>query len=239
MNSIDIPSNNIEGTSIPPLSREKMEMLLPDYAFGCLADDECFLFEQSLPLYPELQTELEEIQTTFSRIDVSSLNRSYAQRLKNLSVHVQERLVAEKRTVAQRWKFFRVAIPALIASMLTFIVVLPPGSFERWVLGVSRASALDSLIRPDEVSFIWDDESLREGISEADIAFADQTVIEPLLEVSEKESLLIARMIDKETLLAYSSGDDEILDNEMALLDELDDDDIDETLVQALISEMS
>lgn len=239
MNSVDIPSNNIEGTSKPPLSCEKMEMLLPDYAFGHLVGDEYFLFEQSLPFYPELQAELEEIQATFSRIDVPSINRGYAQRLKNLSVHVQERLVAEKRAAAQRWKFFRVAVPVFVASMLTFIVILPPGSFERWVLGVSSASVLDSLIRPDEVAFIWDDESLREGISEADIAFADQTVIEPLLEVSEKESLLIARMIDKETLLAYSSSDDEILDNEMALLDELDDDDIDETLVQALISEMS
>lgn len=240
MNSFDSTYNahNAGGEPVLPLSREEMEALLPDYAFGDLPELERGAFERSLAAYPDLTDEIRELQDAFAPVDKNAINKAYSQRLKNLSVHVQTRLDKEFAKAVRRRRFFRFLAPVLAAACLVGLVALPQGVFNV-ILSDSAAPSTMELIRPDEAQLILDDESLADGVSELDIAFVDRTVVDsPSPDIAAKEALLAAKLIDKETLQALSAASDNGISDELSLLQDIDDDDVDESDVQTLLTEM-
>ncbi len=241
MNSSDNPqTSSVPNVGNEVLSRQQMEELLADYAFDQLSALEKAQFEHSLSTYPDLMTDVEELRSAFAIVDTETeaTERNHAQRLKNLSVHVQNRLMAERVATARRWKFFRFLMPALAAASAVMVMLLPEGATD-YLMHRSSASPFADMIRPHEASLIFDDESLNDGISDADIALADHTVDDAINGVlAEKESLLAARLIDHDTLKALSSADGDDTDNDLALLQDIDDDDVDDSDVQAIFTQM-
>ncbi|MCS6809486.1 MAG: hypothetical protein RML40_11820 [Bacteroidota bacterium] len=111
----------------PPLTRAEAEALIPDYVFGTLeSEHQRELLEASLPFYPDLADDVHLIQESFRSVEseLEVLDRAQAQRLKNLSVHVQERLQrnAERRTY---WfRLGRVAVPVLVAGVIAVVMIV-------------------------------------------------------------------------------------------------------------------
>ena len=115
-------------TSGAPLSREAMESLLPEYAFGnaSLADQQAF--EASLPLYPDLAEEVEQVRAVFAKVDELELPRQISQKTRNLSVHVLERRREQRQRFWHPGRIRRLMPLALASTVacICLVVLFPP-----------------------------------------------------------------------------------------------------------------
>jgi hypothetical protein len=101
------------------LNKKEMEELLPDYLFGRLPSDEAEQFEESLPLYPDIQKELADARAVFDRVDKIDFSSVIENRAKNISYKVNEKLGKDKYGV----KIFGFS-PRLIAPVLGLVAVI-------------------------------------------------------------------------------------------------------------------
>ncbi|MBK9246774.1 MAG: hypothetical protein IPM69_01340 [Ignavibacteria bacterium] len=110
------------------LSKNEIQDLLPDYAFGKLAETEKVHFENSIPHYPELQSELLEIRNAFLKIENLQYDSSIDQRTRNLSLHVNERLNKKREIQFRVVRLTRYVIPIIGLAVLALFYIQPDES---------------------------------------------------------------------------------------------------------------
>lgn len=123
-----IHRSNAMDRQVQPLSRDRMEELLADYAFNALPEDDAQQFERSLPYYPDIREEVEKVRAAFAQFDREEFLERRTRRARSLSVHVQERL-AQKRSLWSGNRALRHLWPALVLTVLLVAVFTPGGLF--------------------------------------------------------------------------------------------------------------
>lgn len=108
------------------LSREQMEEMMADYALNGLASAEAERFEEALPLYPDIRSDVEKVRAAFAQFAKEDYIESNTRRARTLSVHVQERL-ATRRPAGNLRRLW----PALVIGMLLLFMFVPGGFFLR------------------------------------------------------------------------------------------------------------
>lgn len=240
------PTNNDNSNAATPLlTYAEVENLLPDYAFGDLAPDEAARVEVVLPAYPDLQEELILIRESFASIEneVEAMQRADAQRLRNLTVHVQDRIRAQAVRKARRWQIFRFVMPALAAVALVAIVILPNSLSEfvrNRVGGANEANSESALVlHPEEIKALEDSQPFETGLLDAGVNINDKALADALdKQMSAQENKMASRVLHKETMAALArnkSAFHNFFDNS-AEMQEVTDDDV--ASVAAALTEM-
>lgn len=232
-----------------PLAYDEVEMLLPDYVFGALSADDRRAVEQALSLYPDLAAECAEMQAALASTELQELREgrsdAMAKRLRNLSYHVQERAASNHVRHRKRVMLLRWITPVLAACCALGVVVLPEGSFAvlTTLISSDSESAVERLfLRPSEEQIVREDNARNDGIVETDVSFTDNAALNDTNnDAQEKEALVAARMLSKETLSELSSQVSPFSDTFAGSGDlflSLDDSDVDDEDVNALMKEI-
>lgn len=114
--------------STSPLSRDRMEDMLADYAFNSLSEAEARHFEESLPLYPDIREEVEQVRAVFAQFDKDDFMERKTRPARTLSVHVQERIAGSRRSLFPSGRTMRHIWPAL-GLVVVLVVLFTPGGF--------------------------------------------------------------------------------------------------------------
>jgi hypothetical protein len=249
-----------ESSAYLPLTRSEMEERLPAYILNELASDDREEFEASLEAHPDIATELAEMQEALALLEAETAlqelkqkrDRAITQRVKNLSIHVQERIAQERKREKVRTIFWRWAIPVAAAgSALAVLMITEPTTTPDDSASLAQATQAETvtetisaeLLRPEEAQLLQSDTTTSDGITETDVSFKDNTAAMPgSREIDQKETLAAARMLKRETMRALSlatlSPFTDAFAGETALLQTLDDDDVDNEDVVALLKDI-
>jgi hypothetical protein len=227
-------NNDNSNAATPLLTRSDVENLLPDYAFGELATDEAARVEAALRAYPDLQEELTLIRESFDSIEteIEAMQRADAQRLRNLTVHVQDRIRAQAVRKARRWQIFRFVAPALATVALVAIVVLPNSlsEFVRNRMSATNTANSESalVLHPEEIKALEESQPFATGLLDADVHINDKALADALdKQLSAQENKMASRVLHKETMAALSrnkSAFRDFFDNSAEMQDVTDDD---------------
>lgn len=114
--------------STTPLSHDRMEEMLADYAFNHLPEAEARHFEESLPLYPDIRAEVEQVRAVFAQFDKDDFMERKTRPARTLSVHVQERLARPRRFSLLSGRTMRHIWPA-VGLVILLVVLFSPGGF--------------------------------------------------------------------------------------------------------------
>lgn len=245
MDTHQTTNNDPSNAATPLLSYAEVENLLPDFAFGDLGADEASRVEAALNAYPDLREELVLIRESFASIEteIEAMQRIDAQRLRNLSVHVQDRLRAQALRKARRWQIFRFVMPALATAALVAIIVVP-NSFSEFVrnrvYGTSAANSENALVlHPEEIKALEDSQPFETGLLDAGVNIDDKALADALdKQMSAQENKMASRVLHKETMNALArnkSAFHNFLDNS-AEMQEITDADV--ASVAAALTEM-
>jgi hypothetical protein len=104
------------------ISHKEMQELLPDYIFGRLDIEDQIVFENSLPAYPDIRQEVEDGRTVFGKLELMDIDRLLAQRTRNLSVKVNQRLSKKPRHFERFSWSLRYAVPSFGLIILVLII---------------------------------------------------------------------------------------------------------------------
>ncbi len=225
----------------PILAREEVEALLPDYAFSEIEPNDKVRFEASLSAYPDLAEELRLIQDSFKAVEpeMEALDRAQMQRLKNLTVHIQDRLQHEAEKRAHRFRLMKFFVPALAMCVLLAVISIPQAFNTNWTVLSGHADRTESaILTPDDIQRL-EELSVDENTANTSGALANNTgIITTDADGNDKEAAMVARkMLTRETLRAIAANRSAFqgyFDNDM--LDNISDDDADG--VAAAMTEM-
>jgi len=78
------------------LTRKEMEEMLPDYIFRRLSKEDCEAFEGSLPNFPDLAVEIEEVRKIFSKLENMDIDGYLERKTRNIPVKVANRFTKRK-----------------------------------------------------------------------------------------------------------------------------------------------
>lgn len=109
-------------------TRDKIEMLIPEYLSGDLSAEEIAFLEKNIIDFPDLAKELEEMRAVWRNMGKADLESGYLKASRNISYKVMERLEARPaRPFGRRFAF---ALPALAAIAIAYFLILPgnPGA---------------------------------------------------------------------------------------------------------------
>lgn len=111
------------------LTREQMQDLFCDYAFDKLSDKDKQAFELTLPDYPDMQKEILDVQTSFSKIDSLKLDKKITQYTRNLSIKVNSQLWNHgtgnrERGIGAFEQFKKLLIPAGVSAVVIVIALI-------------------------------------------------------------------------------------------------------------------
>lgn len=236
MNTEFVPSS--QGSSA--LARAEVEALLPDYAFGTLesAEDKA-RFEAALPLYPDLAEELRLIQDSFESVstEFEAIDRAQSQRLKNLSVHIQDRLQRDAERRAHWFRMMKFFVPALAMCVILAVISIPQAFQYDWMMFSSNRSE-SAILTPADIERLENLEIDANALSNG--AFTDNLVAAPHTGDDDKTAAMVARkMLDKETLRAIAANRSAFQDyfDNSAVLDNISDEDA--AGIAAAMSEMT
>jgi anti-sigma-K factor RskA len=248
-----------ESSAYLPLTRSEMEAHLPGYVMNELAADDREEFEASLKAYPDIAAELAEMQEAFALLAAEPAlqelkhkrDRAITQRVRNLSVHVQERMAQDRKRERRRAMFWRWAIPVAAAGSAVAVLMLADPITSEFSASLTQATQAETtaetmsaeLLRPEEARLLQSDTTTSDGITEADVSFKDNTAAMPgSQEIDQKETLAASRMLKRETMrelsLATLSPFTDAFAGETALLQTLDDGDVDDEDVVALLKDI-
>lgn len=94
------------------LSLKEMQDLFCDYIFEKLSDSEKKAFEDSLPSYPEMIREVEEVKVSFERIELGKIDKIISNYTRNISVKVNEKIYRNNKFDYSLNKLSKFLIPA-------------------------------------------------------------------------------------------------------------------------------
>ncbi len=140
------------------LTKNQLEELLPDYAFGNLSEIQMRQFEESIIHYPELKKELAEIKDAFIPVKNFNFDTTFEQHTRNLSIRVNERLASQRNSIFATQSFARYILPALglVACAVLYLQFnlepdsSPQRSFEN--------TAQLEIVRPNDAQIFIDDD---------------------------------------------------------------------------------
>lgn len=102
------------------LTYEEMQDLLVDYVFNRISKEDKELFDISLHNYKDIQKEVADVRTVFSRLDKMDIDKKVSQHTRNLSVKVNQRMASNNKS-----KRFRMINKYLIPTFgLAVIIIL-------------------------------------------------------------------------------------------------------------------
>ncbi|MCX7736971.1 MAG: hypothetical protein N2319_09685 [Candidatus Kapabacteria bacterium] len=101
------------------LTYYEVQVLLPDYAFNRLSEEEKISFEDSITSYPDLQQELEDVKKVFRRVEQTDFDGKFARKTRNLSVDVINKVQKKKSAFS-----FQNLTKYLVPTLGIFIIFL-------------------------------------------------------------------------------------------------------------------
>jgi len=104
-------------------THKEMQELLPDYIFGKISPKEKSIFENSLPDYPDIRQEIEEGKAVFQRLENMNIDRLLAQKTRNLSVKVNQRLQRKPNPMERFSWSLKYAVPSFGLIILVLIMI--------------------------------------------------------------------------------------------------------------------
>ncbi|MFP4529351.1 MAG: hypothetical protein ACLFQX_12450 [Candidatus Kapaibacterium sp.] len=154
------------------LSRRQMEEMLPDYVFGRLGDDEYEAFERSIGHYPDLENEIRDVRSVFSRAESMDIDGMFKSKSRNMSVKVRQRREQQRAARPAGNVFFRFVLPtAGLVAIVALMLFNPFGNPE------PAPIALEPIMTHAEAI------SLIDGDSEpAELAHAEAEIAAPVIE---------------------------------------------------------
>jgi hypothetical protein len=104
---------------------KKMQELLPDYIFNRLNNQDKLDFEFNLPLFPEIENEINEVTQVFNRFDKIDFDKIVSEKTRNMSIKVNKRLSKRyKRTQSKFSVISRFALPLAFAGVLAVFIFI-------------------------------------------------------------------------------------------------------------------
>ncbi|ROL60846.1 hypothetical protein D9V86_08830 [Bacteroidetes/Chlorobi group bacterium ChocPot_Mid] len=104
------------------LSLNEMQELFCDYVFQKLSESEKKAFEDSLPFYPEMIKEVEEVKHTFNRVKQEKIDSIISGYTRNVSVIVNEKIYKKNKFSYSLNRFSKYFIPATGLALVIIII---------------------------------------------------------------------------------------------------------------------
>lgn len=101
------------------LTYYEVQLMLPDYAFNRLSEEDKIIFEKSIISYPDLQKELEDVRRVFHKVEQTDFDGKFARKTRNLSVEVINKYQMKKSVSG-----FQSLTKYLVPTLGIFIVIL-------------------------------------------------------------------------------------------------------------------
>ena len=101
---------------------KQMQELLPDYVFNRISAEDKLKFEQELPKYSNLQDEIKEVKSVFSKLNQMDLDKTLTHYSRNTSVKVNNRLAAKKQSVPFSIILLKYLIPTAALFFIGYFV---------------------------------------------------------------------------------------------------------------------
>lgn len=184
---------------------KEMQDNLPDYLFGRISVSDKIKFESTLPDFPDIKKEIADVEEVFQKFEKTDINRTLAQKSRNISVKVNKRLTTSTQRQSKFRFFFRFAMPTIAVVFLAFFIMGDKNPFSDFGFD-KKQSILITQSDNEDKEFFTDLE--RELILEK--------VVEE--EITEKESINTNLIIEEEMiadLIEISSDLEEIYNEEM------------------------
>ncbi len=160
-------------------------------------------------------------------------------------------MAQDRKRERRRAMFWRWAIPVAAAGSAVAVLMLADPITSEFSASLTQATQAETtaetmsaeLLRPEEARLLQSDTTTSDGITEADVSFKDNTAAMPgSQEIDQKETLAASRMLKRETMrelsLATLSPFTDAFAGETALLQTLDDGDVDDEDVVALLKDI-
>jgi hypothetical protein len=106
-------------------SESEMQERLPDYIFGNLEHTQKVIFEKSLPAFPEIQKEIDEVKSVFAKLDKIDYDKVLFDKTKDLPTRVARKMQPQVATKSKysAWKPLRLIVPVMVFAVVYFIGV--------------------------------------------------------------------------------------------------------------------
>jgi hypothetical protein len=95
------------------LNLDEMQELLPDYAFGKLSPNESAIFKENLASYPELEKEVADIRSAFTKVSKSAIEESLQNKTANLTYKTKQKQYNLGKNKNARNNIIKLAVPAI------------------------------------------------------------------------------------------------------------------------------
>lgn len=192
---------------------KEMQENLPDYCFGRLSEEDKAAFERTLPQYPDLREEVDEVGAVFQRVEEIDFDSIVGKKTKNLSVKVQNRLRAGEgynRKMVLAWRYI---FPVAAMVLLAFVFMLNRGGESE----VKTANKLE--VKPAEFVML----TPAEVSTAVDASIADEDFAAELTQE-------FAQLYENESEIPLV---EEIAENSTELIDEIYEDELAEAIFEA------
>ncbi len=144
-------------------THKEMQRHLPDYAFGRITEKDKQIFERTLPDFEDIQQELQQVNSVFSKVEKMDFDTILQKKTRNLSVNVQNRL--NKKQVNRRTTSFnpRLLIPVVAVAAFMFLMITTDTGDEvgRFLSGEKKTAGTVEYqlikFRPGETIALMDD----------------------------------------------------------------------------------
>lgn len=104
------------------LSLEEMQELLTDYAFNKLSPNEEHIFEENLKNFPELENEIIEIKSVFSKVNKEVIRENLQNKTANLTYRIRLKQYELNKNKTARKNILKFAFPFIIVIAFYFIL---------------------------------------------------------------------------------------------------------------------
>jgi len=99
------------------LTEIEMKDLLSDYAFGKMSEYEKSIFEENLSDFPEIENEVLEIRSAFSKINQSEIKENLDKRTANISYKVNQTKYSKQRNRNLLFSLLKISVPVLLFTI--------------------------------------------------------------------------------------------------------------------------
>lgn len=130
------------------ITREELEVLLPEYATGMLDTGLKARVEESLASHPDLQHEADAIRTAFTLVNRDARNTAIDYETRNLSVHVVRALQSQKKRSPLRHLAW--LAPAAVATVALVTLNFGDASAPPQVASSNQHAHIPAFTQPDE-----------------------------------------------------------------------------------------
>lgn len=111
------------------MTRNEMDELLADYAFGRLDSEKSEQFKANLDKFPDIADEVEEVRKVFVRIEKMNFDEIIDSKTRNLTVKVNNRIIKQQRRQSSFGFLLKFAVPA--AVIITISIAYFQGGFNK------------------------------------------------------------------------------------------------------------